>query len=163
MENQYDTRQWLREAEGAFNRAFRMAEYQDWVGLCQQAQLCVEYSAKAVIDCFEVHEWTAVHEVTAERSEHNHGEQLLKVLQANEQTIRSRFGEEMIQRLQVLAADADAAAPWHGWSTYGRREPGGRITFPTDLCTQEEAERLLERAERSFPPAVQFIANWLAH
>lgn len=151
MENQYDARQWLREAEGAFHAARRMAHYRDWVRVCQQAQLCVEYSAKSVIDCFEVHEWT-----------HNPGEQLLKVLQANEQTIRSRFGEEMIQRLQVLAADADAAAPWHGWSTYGRREPDGRITFPTDLCTQEESEQLLERAERSFPPAAQFVANWLA-
>ncbi len=149
MENRYNARQWLREAEGALDRARRLAADQDWVGCCQQAQLCVEYSAKAVIACFEAQEWT-----------HDPSQQLLRVIQANGDDILSRFGEGMVQRLQVLASDAREASPWHGWSTYGRTEEG-LTTFPTDLCTQRDAERLLDLSERSFPTASQFVLNWL--
>ena len=142
--------QWLREAEGALDRARRLLTDRDWVGVCQQAQLCVEYSAKAVIACFEAHQWT-----------HDPSDQLLRVVQANSDAILSRFGEGMVQRLQGLASDAHEAAPWHGWSTYGRMESDEHQTFPTDLCTQEDAERLLELSERSFLTASQFVLNWL--
>ena len=40
------------------------------------------------------------------------------------------------------------AAPWHGWSTYGKpREDGTGWAAAVDLCTREIAEDLMKRAK----------------
>jgi len=151
MENRFDARGWLREAKEALETARRLWEWQRWVALCQAAQLCIEYSARAVIACFAEPQWT-----------HDPSEQLLPLLQVQVNEIRTRWGEEMLQRLYTLSADSHEAASWHGRSTYGGRDAEGRWRFPTDLCTQEVGERLLDAGERSFPTAQQFVTDWLA-
>jgi len=151
MLNHKDASDWLREAESAVNSARSNLRLQDWITTAQRAQLCVEYSAKAVISCFARPAW-----------EHNPGTQLLNLIQNNDADIRARFdGEIMIQRLIQLAQDAADAAPWHVLSTYGRREPDGTRSWPTDLCTQAKAQWLAELAERSFRTAKKFIYAWL--
>ncbi|HIE52896.1 MAG TPA: HEPN domain-containing protein [Armatimonadetes bacterium] len=70
MENRFDARGWLREAKEALETARRLWEWQRWVALCQAAQLCIEYSARAVIACFAEPQWT-----------HDPSEQLLPLLQ----------------------------------------------------------------------------------
>jgi len=150
MLNNQDASHWLREAEGAVNSARSILRLQDWITTAQRAQLCVEYSTKAVISCFARPAW-----------EHDPGAQLLSLIQENDAVIRARFGNIMIQRLIQLAHDAADAAPWHVMSTYGRREHDGTRSWPTDLCTQANAQWLVELAERSFFSAREFITAWL--
>ncbi len=152
MLNHKDASDWLREAEEALVDVRAIMPLGRLVTTAQRAQLCVEYSAKAVISCFARPAW-----------EHNPGTQLLNLIQNNDADIRARFdGEKMIQRLIQLAQDAADAAPWHVLATYGRREPDGTRSWPTDLCTQANAQWLVELAERSFLAAREFITAWLA-
>ena len=148
MLNHQDASCWLREAEGAVNSVRSILSLQDWITTAQRAQLCVEYSAKAIISCFARPAW-----------EHNPGPQLMALIQENDVDLRARFDEEIM--IQRLAHDAADAAPWHVLSTYGRREPDGTRSWPTDLCTQANAQWLVELAERSFRTAKEFITAWL--
>jgi len=150
MLNNQDASHWLREAEEALVDAKAIMPLERLVTIAQRAQLCVEYSAKAVISCFARPAW-----------EHDPGPQLLALIQENDAEIRARFDDIMIQRLIQLAKDAADAAPWHVLSTYGRREHDGARSWPTDLCTQANAHRLAELAERSFLTAREFITAWL--
>ena len=150
MLNHQDASDWLREAEEALVDAKAIMPLGRLVTIAQRAQLCVEYSAKAVISCFARPAW-----------EHNPGPQLMALIQENDVDLRARFAEEIvIQRLIQLAHDAADAAPWHLLSTYGRREPDGTRSWPTDLCTQAKAQWLVELAERSFLTAREFITTW---
>jgi len=151
MLNNQDASDWLREAEEALVDVRTIMPLGRLVNTAQRAQLCVEYSAKAVISCFARPAW-----------EHNPGNQLLTLIQENDSDIRARFDDIMIQRLIQLAHDAVDAAPWHVLSTYGRREPDSTRSWPTDLCTQPNAQWLAELAERSFLTAKEFITAWLA-
>lgn len=150
MLNNQDASHWLREVEEALGDVRTNMPLGRLVNTAQRAQLCVEYSAKAVISCFARPAW-----------EHNPGSQLMTLIQENDADIRARFGEIMIQRLIQLAKDAADAAPWHVLSTYGRREHDGARSWPTDLCTQANAQWLAELAERSFLTAREFITAWL--
>ncbi|MBM3239962.1 hypothetical protein FJZ31_27060 [Candidatus Poribacteria bacterium] len=150
MLNNQDASHWLREVEEALGDVRTNMPLGRLVNTAQRAQLCVEYSAKAVISCFARPAW-----------EHNPGSQLMTLIQENDADIRARFGEIMIQRLIQLAKDAADAAPWHVISTYGRREHDGARSWPTDLCTQANAQWLAELAERSFLTAREFITAWL--
>jgi HEPN domain-containing protein len=150
MLNNQDASDRLREAEEALVDVRTIMPLGRLVNTAQRAQLCVEYSAKAVISCFARPAW-----------EHDPGSQLLALIQESDADIRVRFDDIMIQRLIQLAHDAADAAPWHVMSTYGRREPDSTRRWPTDLCTQANAQRLAELAERSFLTAREFITAWL--
>jgi len=110
----------------------------------QNAQLCIELFAKAIIACFAETVWR-----------HDPSEQLLKLLEEHE----GEIGEGLAAKLRTLAQDVQEAAPWDGWSVYGRMEPGGWVPA-VDLCTEERAGDLLERAEAAFQTASSFY-SWL--
>lgn len=139
----------LEDAETALQEARAALREGLWVAAVQRSQNCVELSAKAVIAIFAL-----------PIAEHDPGLQLRGVVRDNQRTIRQQCGAEMLERLEQLAQDAGAIASWHAWSTYGRREPDGRHTSATRLCTPEQARWAVELAERSFATAGDFMRNW---
>lgn len=149
MTNDEHTRGWLKEAQRALFDARQAAAGGRLVAQSQEAQQCVEYCAKCVIACFSAPVWT-----------HFPGEQLRGIIRQNESSIRNRFGKGMLERLNTLSTEADAAGPWHGRSTYGIAEQGVVQSWPTELCTEEVAQWLLDLAERSFTTASDFINGW---
>jgi hypothetical protein len=66
----------------------------------------------------------------------------------------------MVTALRQLAQDAGYAAPWHGWSTYGRESESQGWLAAVDLCTQETAADLLQRAQTALSVAKRFTAQW---
>jgi len=139
----------LEDAQTALQEAQAALREGLWVAAVQRGQNCVELSAKAVIAIFAL-----------PIAEHDPGLQLRRVVHDNQRTIRQRCGAEMLGRLEQLAQDAGAIASWHTWSTYGRREPDGRHTSATRLCTPELAHWAAELAERSFATASDFVRSW---
>ncbi|MFN3763179.1 MAG: HEPN domain-containing protein [Anaerolineae bacterium] len=125
----------LKEAEEDLKRAVRYAEFQDWVTVVLYAQLATEKAAKSVIACFEAFEWT-----------HNPSGQLRRLV--NRGLLPDSFLE--------MAADVRKAAPWHGRSTYGALMEG-RWRSPSEICTEEVAQALLEGARRAVRQAVAFV------
>jgi len=115
----------------------------------QNAQLCVEHSTKAVIAQLAELLWR-----------HDPSPQLRRLLATHEGLIIQRCGEEMLAALRQVAHDAEKAAPWHGWSTYGRESEDRGWLAAVDLCTQEIAEDLLQRAQRALPVAKNLTAQW---
>lgn len=146
MKNSLEDNLRLKDARASLESANRAFLEEDWRVTIQNAQLCVELSAKAIISYFAEPEWT-----------HNPGEQLLKIANKYQDQIEERYHrEDMIIRIHQLSSDAKEAAPWHGRSTYGwEDEEMGRIAS-VDLCTREVAERLLEMARNSFETAQVF-------
>lgn len=134
----------LRDAQANFSTAQRSFFAQDYRAVVQNAQLCIELSAKAVIAYYEEPAWT-----------HNPSEELLKILEEHRGEIAEMLGNE-VENLHTLAKDAGVAAPWHARSTYGMRSKSGIWLPAVDICTREMAEDLLERASRSYETAVRF-------
>lgn len=151
MTNNTQTWQSLEQAQYCLETAHETLNLQRYPTVVLNAQLCAEHAAKAVIGCFEEAEWT-----------HDPSRQLYAVINENQGDLTARLGEELVRRLRLLARDADELAPWHGWSTYGRRELDGTFVPPTTLCTPERANWALSLAERSFQAASDFHAAWLA-
>lgn len=148
MRSTTEAERWLRDAEASLASAERACQAKDYRVAVQNAQLCVEQSAKAVIAHMAEPLWR-----------HDPSPQLYRLVKTNEAAIIGRCGEEMPAALLQLADDAEQAAPWHGWSTYGRE--GGQGWLPAvDLCTQADAEDLLERARRAYPLARRFTDQW---
>jgi len=100
--------------------------------------LAVERSAKALISCFEAFEWT-----------HDPSEQLKKLVRKG--LLNDDFSE--------VASYAKEAAPWHGRSTYGGLR-NGLWRSPSELCTQETAMDLLDKAKKSVNKAVGFVERF---
>jgi hypothetical protein len=95
VKNTLETQRWLRDAEACLSTAQTVFSLGDYRAVVQNAQLCIELSAKAVIACFAEPVW------------------------------RHEIEEGLSERLHVLADDVQEAAPWHGWSVYGHLEPEG--------------------------------------
>ena len=147
MENYSESERWMKDAKDCFTRAQRCFNEKDWRGTVQNAQLTIELSAKAMIALFEEPDWT-----------HSPGEQLKMVIESRRKELESKFVASFLDDLLCVADDAEVAAPWHGWSVYGReREDGTGWTPAVDLCTKEVAEDLLKRAERTFSTAEKFL------
>lgn len=138
MKNVIEVNRWLRDAEACLHSAQRALEVQDYRVAVQNAQLCVELSAKAVIAQFAEPLWR-----------HDPSPQLRRLLDVHRETMAKRFGEEMLASLQQLAEDVQEAAPWHGWSTYGRELEDKGWVAAIDLATEAIANDLLQRAQRS--------------
>jgi len=142
VRNTTETSRWLRDAEACFRSAQRAFDIQDYRVAVQNAQLCVELSAKAVIAQFAEPLWR-----------HDPSPQLRQLLDTHGEAIVRRCGEEMIASLRRLAEDAQEVAPWHGWSTYGREFEDKGWIAAVDLVTEAVASELLQRAQRSLRTA----------
>jgi len=115
----------------------------------QQAQLCVEFSAKLVIACFEEPMWT-----------YDPSSQLERIISQQKEEIAAKMVENFIMKLTELARSATWAAPWHGRTTYGRINPDGSRISASELCTKEVAQELINRAGDSFETARIFLEEW---
>ncbi|OGO40529.1 MAG: hypothetical protein A2Z04_05380 [Chloroflexi bacterium RBG_16_57_9] len=140
---------WLRDAEACLVSARRALAAQDFRVVVQNAQLCIEHSAKAIIAELAEPVWR-----------HDPSPQLRRLLVANEEAIVQRCSADMPASLRQLAQDAEKAAPWHGWSTYGRETENQGWLAAVDLCNKDIAEDLLHRAQKAWPVAQSFIALW---
>jgi len=138
MDTKEESARLLREAKEDLDRATRYSALKDWVTVIHYSQLAIEKSAKALISCFEAFEWT-----------HNPSEQLRKLVEKN--LLDSGF-------LEVVSYVKEAA-PWHGRSTYGGLK-NGLWTSPSELCTNEVAIVLINKASKSVDKASGFIEEF---
>ena len=149
MVNSDESKRWLRDAEACLTAAERDFASEDYRATVQNSQLCIELCAKTIIACFIEPKWT-----------HDPSDQLDRFVEESSAEILDQYGHDIITRLQQLASDAREAWPWHGRSTYGRREANGSWTAAVDVCTQETATRLLQMARSAFQTAEKFLAPW---
>jgi HEPN domain-containing protein len=147
VKNVTEAGRWLRDAEACLRSAEQARDIQDYRVAVQNAQLCVELSAKAVIAQFAEPLWR-----------HDPSPQLRRLLDVHGEMIVRRCGEGMLASLRQLAEDAQEAAPWHGWSTYGREIEDEGWVAAVDLSTEAVASDLLQRAQRSVLTARSFAA-----
>lgn len=147
MENYSESERWMRDARDCFIRAQRCFNEKDWRGTVQNAQLAIELSAKAMIALFEEPNWT-----------HSPDEQLKGIIESRRKALGSMFSSSFLDGLLYVAEDIEVAAPWHGWSVYGRERDNGTGWIPAvDLCTREAAEDLLSRAKRTVSTTERFL------
>jgi len=138
MDTKEETGRLLREAKEDLDRAIRYSGLKDWVTVIHYSQLAIEKAAKALISCFESFEWT-----------HDPSEQLKKLVK------RGLLGDDVLE----VASYVKEAAPWHGRSTYGGLQDGVWRT-PSELCTEEVAVELLDKAKKSMNKAAEFIERF---
>lgn len=143
MKNTLEAQRWLRDAQACLNTAQTTFPIGDYRAAVQNAQLCIELCAKAVIACFAEPAWR-----------HDPSEQLIKLIEQHE----DEFGKGLADKLLTLVGYAREAAPWHGWSVYGRLEPEGWMPA-VDLCAEKTARDLLEKATQAFQTAGEFCSK----
>jgi HEPN domain-containing protein len=145
-----ETGRWLRDAEACLRSAQWAWEARDYRVAVQNAQLCVEFSAKAVIAQFAEPVWR-----------HDPSPQLRRLSDTHAEALERQCGVEMLVSLRQLAEDAQEAAPWHAWSTYGLELEDQGWVAAVDLATEAVAGDLLQRAQRSLLTA-QSLATLLS-
>jgi len=138
MDTREEATRLLREAREDLDRAIRYSRLKDWVTVIHYSQLGAEKSAKALISCFEAFEWT-----------HDPSKQLKKLVEKG--LLHNDFLE--------VASYAQEAALWHGRSTYGGLR-NGLWRSPSELCTEDVAVELLDKAKKSVNKAVGFIEGF---
>ena len=149
MTNSQESRNWLRDAEDSLNRAKKLFELNDFRGTIQSSQMVVEGAVKAVIACFGVPEW-----------DHDPSDQLREIIERYKEKLIEAAGEKGISMLELLAKDAEEIAPWHGKSVYGEILPTGEHISAIDICDKKTAKQMLEKAERSYEFASNFLKSW---
>ena len=138
MDTKEEATRLLREAKEDLGRASRYCGLKDWLTITHYSQLAIEKSAKALISCFEAFEWT-----------HDPSGQLKKLVEKG----------LLHDGLVGIASYAREAAPWHGRSTYGGLR-NGLWRSPSELCTEEAAMELLDKAKESVNKAEGFIEEF---
>jgi len=138
MDTKEEATRLLSEAKEDLGRASRYSGLKDWVTVIHYSQLAIEKSAKALISCFEAFEWT-----------HDPSGQLKKLVEKG--LLHDGF--------VGIASYAREAAPWHGRSTYGGLR-NGLWRSPSELCTEEAAMELLDKAKESVNKAEGFIEEF---
>lgn len=138
MDTKEEATRLLREAKEDLDRAIRYSGLKDWVTIIHYSQLAIEKSAKALISCFEAFEWT-----------HDPSEQLKKLVE------KGLFDNDFLE----VASYVKEAAPWHGRSTYGGLK-NGLWKSPSELCTEEVAIELQDKANKSVNKATAFIERF---
>ena len=138
MDTKEESLRLIREAVEDLDRAIKYSELEDWVTVIHYAQLSIEKAVKALISCFESFEWT-----------HDPSWQLEKLVERR--VLNSRF-----LRIAVYAREA---APWHGRSTYGGLK-NGVWRSPSELCTEDEALQLLQKARETLKIVKEFIDDF---
>ena len=91
MKNHSEAVSRLGEARRTWDAVQRLQGTELWPVIVQQAQLCVEHSAKAVIACFEAPVW-----------DHDPAQQFHPLINDHEAAIRHLLGEEMLLRLNEV-------------------------------------------------------------
>jgi len=145
VNNTHEMRRWLQDAETCLRSAERTLVLNDYRVVVQNAQLAIEMSAKAVIAYFAEPLW-----------HHDPSPQIRRLLNRHAESLARIIGIETRDRLETLAEDAEEAAPWHAWSTYGREDAEAGWLSAADLCTEVVAEDLLLRARRACETARAF-------
>jgi HEPN domain-containing protein len=135
MKNKTEALNQLKETLAFLDIAEKNRKAGIYVAAIHYSQLAIEKAAKSVIALKAEPKWT-----------HDPGDQLKRL-----------FPEEKI--LQDLGDLASEAAPWHGWSTYGRYE-GGQWCPPSEICNNEKAEKLLGKAKNAITLAQQYLQAW---
>lgn len=126
MENYSESERWMKDARDCFLRTKRCFNENDWRGAIQNGQLAIELSAKAMISSFEEPDWT-----------HSPDKQLKEIIEVKKEEIANRFSPSFVETLIQITEDVKIAAPWHGWSVYGReREDGGGWIPAVELSTR---------------------------
>ncbi len=146
MRNLTEVSRWHRDAQACLTSAQQALALEDYRVAVQNAQLCIELSAKAVIAYFAEPLWP-----------HDPSPQLRSILAAQAEAMAERGGQNLLQALRQLAADAEEVAPWHDWSTYGKESEDGTWIAAVDLCTREVAEDPLARARKAFQVLSDFL------
>lgn len=138
MDTKEEAERLLRDAKEDRDRAIRYTGLKDWVTVILYSQLAVEKSAKALISCFEAFEWT-----------HDPSGQLKKLVE------KGLLHHDFLE----VASYTREAAPWHGRSTYGGLG-NGLWRSPSELCTEDVAVELLNKARKSVNKAAGFIERF---
>lgn len=138
MDTKEESLRLIREAIEDLDRAIRYSELKDWVTVIHYAQLSIEKAVKALISCFESFEWT-----------HDPSWQLEKLIKKG--VLSSRF-----LRVAIYAREA---VPWHGRSTYGGLR-NGVWRSPSELCTEDDALQLLQKAKETLSMVKEFVNNF---
>lgn len=150
MRNYSEAERWMKDARDYFNRDDRCFGEKDWRGAIQNAQLTIELSAKALITLFEEPDWT-----------HTPDSQLKEIIEIRKDELTSKLGSPLIDTLISIADDVKIAAPWHGWSVYGReKEDGMGWISAVDLCTEDVAKDLVARAQRCISIIAEFLKSF---
>lgn len=149
MKNFNEAIKLFNDAKQALARGKSLMIEKDYRWATQCAQVCIELSAKAVISCFTEFEWT-----------HNPSRQLLEVIEKNKHKIIEIFGEGVIEELRQIAEDCEFAYPWHGRSVYGEIISANEYVSAVDICTEDVAKDLINRAERTHSIVEKFINIW---
>ena len=110
------------------------------------AQLALELAAKTIISYYHEPEWS-----------HDPSKDLLNVIRIQGRKMEKRLGKATLREIRRLAADAKMYAPWHVWSTYGKREPGQKPLSPDALCAPEVVADLMPRARQAVALAKHFV------
>ena len=135
-------------ADGHLERARKALSRADFADTVSEAQLSIENAAKAVISCFQIPSWS-----------HDPSEELKDIIEDNKSRILNLLGPDFPRILEELADSAHTVAPEHGRATYGdvqRRVP------PWELYSEQDARKVLEKAERACGAARRFIKSWYA-
>lgn len=135
MDTKEESKRLFKEAKEDLERANMYFNFRDWVTVVHYSQLAIEKSAKALISCFESFEWT-----------HDPSEQLKRLVEKG--FLPNEFRE--------LAEYSKEAAPWHGRCSYGGLI-NGMWKSPSEICSEEIAVQLLDKAKRAVDKAEGFI------
>lgn len=149
MVTEHEAHRWLKDAEAGLRAAKKFLGAGEPRVVVQNAQLCIEQSTKAIIACFDEPKW-----------KHDPKDQLSELLDQHGDELIQKTGEELLKKIRDLSEDSAEVADWHGWSTYGREEDDGSWTPAVDLCTQDIAEEMTQKAERGFEAASKFLKAW---
>lgn len=145
MNNRRESEKRLRDAQAALRSAAKNLKIEEFRIVVQQAQMCVELSAKAIIAYFAEPQWT-----------YNPSRQLFQILAERKDEITQSLRKDSIASLELLAQWALELAPWHGWSVYGKEENGVLISAE-ELCKKDLALQSLEKAKKAFQIAKNFV------
>jgi HEPN domain-containing protein len=143
MKNYSEAEKKLEDAEDFLKLAKIAFESGLYRGCIQNAQGCVELSAKAIISLFEEPKWT-----------HDPSGQLISVVENFLSEIEGR------ERILEVAQASKELAPWHGKSVYGEFTNDSWLSA-REIATEEKAKWALGLAERCFKIGQEFLKNWI--
>lgn len=135
----------LKDGRACLEGAEKNLSLKDYRTSIQNAQLCIEMCAKAIISYFTEPLW-----------QHDPSDQLLSIIKRYGKKISHQFYQGIVADLNRLSKEAETAAPWHAWSTYGKEKKDGSWIAAVDLCKKDIAMKLVQGAKESFKIAEKF-------
>jgi HEPN domain-containing protein len=145
MNNDNDFRDWLTKAQDHLRRAESNLGSNERAIVVHYAQLAIELSAKTIISYFYEPAWS-----------HEPSDELHNVIRTYGKKLEKRLGKTTMRAIHDLAIDAKTYAPWHVWSTYGKRELGQKPLSPDEVCTPAVVADLMPRARQAVALAKRF-------